>query len=291
MDKQDKHHSIAESIAWKLTAYELVQLKAGEDRARQPDLSPHEFYEALEFMDETGSVIKRLDANVLESIAPEDMNQFLDGYAVVCITAMARKSNLIDTLVKFQLIAFQNPDEFGDMPAMADYPRLASVLAPIKGEYPYFCNHFLGILQSRLEKTLGNARFLPPKRAGDILTDDKGATAFPDGSKAAFERRINLAKNFLAPRKLMTETRTAMTSYFENELKQEHGIVIKAFADLSVPHVFLWLLFMDIMDEIIDDLLIGKPMFQRVIVDGQEDYIPTKEGRDTPLSAITGEDG
>jgi hypothetical protein len=32
-------------------------------------------------------------------------------------------------------------------------------------------------------------------------------------------------------------------------------------------------------------------MFQRVIVDGQEDYIPTKEGRDTPLSAITGEDG
>jgi len=290
-DEQDEGLSLAEGIIWKLTAYTLARLKTGEDRARQPNLSSRDFHEALKYMDESGSIIKRLDPNALESIAPDDLGRFLEFYAVACVTGMARKLKAVDTLVGYQMISFQNPGESQVSPALADCPRLSSVLAPIQCEYPFFCNLFLGILQSGLERTLGKERLLPSMKVDRRSQREKGASGHLDGTQADIERRIALAKEFLTPKKLLAETRTAIIRYFEQEIKQGPRILIKALAEINVSHVFIWLINTRILDELIDDLVMGQPLLHRIFVDGQEDYIPTEEGRDTPISAITDENG
>lgn len=285
-----KEHSFMEGLIWNATGYTIARLQIGRDLIMRPHLPFQEFFSALKDMDETGSIIGKLDRNSLEKLAPEDRIPFLDFYTTTCITGLARKSGILDSLVRAGIITFQNPEKPGGPPGMADHPSLASILTPIKHEYPYFCNQFLGILQSRLETTLKKERLLDPKWFRSMSPGDDSMPVRPPGDKAAFERHIEKTRNFLTPRRIMSETRMAIIMYFDHEIKLENRILTRSFSNICLSHVFLWLLYLDLLEEITDDLLIGRPMLRRMMVDGLEEYVLTEEGRDALISTLTGED-
>jgi hypothetical protein len=284
-------HSPMENLIWDDTGMMIVRLLIGMEKITGPGRSIDDILSALNDMDETNTIIGQLDRSSLEKLGQDDWPPFLDFYANACITASARSSGVLDTLIKAQIIAFQNPKIPSVPPGMEDFPRLAPALAPIRHEYPYFCNLFLGLLQSRLTRTLKGNGLLSSKHFKAITSKVESATAQPPKNSKDFKRYIDKARSFLTGKKLMMETQTAIMTYSEQVLNLNNRLLTQSLSDLCLKPIFLWLVYQDLVDDLVTGILFGEPPLRRVVTNGKTDYVPAEECPDGRFSELHDEDG
>ena len=267
---------------WKAAAIVLDLFQMSKDLAQHPDFSSWDFCKILESLDRSGSIFSHFDQKVIESIAPKDRIQFLKYYHPACVTSTAKELHILEVLQKYRLVAFQDPAKAGVPSSIIDHPKLGQLLAPIKSAYPYFSNIFMGALQSHLEEILSGASLLPPAADNFRIKSTSGPQSYKE--------RIERTQKLLPARRLLTETRTAIEKYLNTVLLRMEPSLVEDVADIGSAIVFLWLMSIGNFDEMIDALLRGKPLLNKVpLAEGQYGYVMGEKRNGVHVSCLEDE--
>jgi hypothetical protein len=257
---------------------------------QQPGFPFELYYHQLEFLDNSKTILPRLDKKAIESIKKEDHEAFLNYFATACISGMARRPQALEVMEKYGIVMLPAKKEDQDLTVLEEYPELLPILGPIHNEYPYFSHLFLGMFQSRLEGILDKAGLLPyditnaPSKVEPSLSDQ-----LAEMSDETMQQVLK-ASELLPLRRLILETRNVLRKYLKMVLHSKDHILIDNIADISVTYVVLWLVCMGMFDEILAGLLGGKPVLHKISNDNADDYDIPKEGIDVGLLALKTEE-
>ena len=277
------------NTGWEVANMMLNHQGAARIFGQKPGRSSRDFFEILEALDESGTILKRLDKKAIRSLKPDLVNSFIDYYTSACVTGMAKKANALKIIREINLAAFQDRINMALPPAAEDHPELIPVLTPIRAEYPYSSNFFLGAFQSRLEDILAKGSVLPPSKIEGIKGDIHGH--YGDVEQIIdLNRRTDKVMKLISPKRMMDETRRAIIDYLNLSSKPANQALFEDIADLITTFVFIWLIATGIVDELMDGLLTGRPLLREVSKDGMSGYVASEYGRDIPASLLAEEE-
>ena len=252
--------------------------------------SSRDFFKILESLDESGTILKKMDRKAIESLRPDQVSPFIDFYTSACITRLAKTGRADEIIQETNLAAFQNPMKGRQPPMFEDHPELIPLLTPIRDEYPYFSNLFLGAFQSRLENLLAKASLLPSSKIVGLKVDPQKGYFGDVEQIIDLKRRSDGVVKHISPRLMMDETRKAILDFLDLGFGPKKGDLFDNIANLTAAFVFMWLIATGIVDEIMDGLLTGRPVLRRVSEDGMVGYEATEYGYDIPASFLTDEE-
>jgi len=261
---------------WQFTAYLLDMREMALKNAKDPRFDPINFWKLIESLDTAKCVWNRLDRSAMEELPIEDRAVFLSRYIAACITAMARVPGILDVFTRSGMVRFDNVNVLigrsKDPEADRHFYNLPA-LAPISSEVPGFSGAFLGMLQGRLERLLRSRNLIP--------TGVQDETDLKD--------RIIRAQAFIKVERLYGEARAASSEYLRGAYNGDEPGIIPVIASEGTPFLFMWLMSLNIIDELIDGLLRGEPYLKAIEgseKNGISNFIATEDGINAGLHRI-----
>jgi len=252
----------------------------------RPDFQFQPYYHLLEALDQSRTILPRLDRKVIESLKPDVHEAFIRYYTAACVTGMARRPDALKTMVDYGLVTFKPRKDPQTLALMESCPELTPILAPISDDYPYFPDLFLGMYQSRLETILDRADLLRYQLAKDPAKGASPTRRKPETAIMDDQERVLRASELLTPARVMNETREVLRHYLKATMYPKYHCLVDNIADISFIYMFMWLLSMGMFGEIIGGLLGGMPMLRKITRDDLKTYAPSESGTSAPFSLV-----
>ncbi|MBM4250271.1 MAG: hypothetical protein FJ149_12815 [Euryarchaeota archaeon] len=218
--------------------------------SNNPKVAPADFWQLLEPLDVTQSVLNRLDRAAVEATPVGQRELFLSRYFAACVTGMARAAGILEVYERSGLVVLGPEDDRKrppEAPESSPYTKNIPALRHLERDIPAFASDYLEILQSRLGMLLKIKHLLPEV----------------DSDEDDLKNRIYRSQTSISVERLYGETRAATAEFLQRMLNRGDPALIPVLSARGAPFIFMWHISLGLLDEMVDALLRGSPLIKK----------------------------